>query len=155
MKPMRLLIALLLCLSAATAWSQQEIYDKYAARDSLAVAYVKGFRLDSANAMDVILIQVKDSVTWRSLLVEFFAEKSIQTFNVTWNDEGFIDALASSKDPTQRIQPGMKDLCLVCADEEKHNVFIFFLTDMDQQINIIFRHNLLKLKQRAQERPQD
>ena len=56
MKSSRLLL-FLLCMSATAAWGQMETYEKFAARENLEVAYVTDYRLDSANAVDVILIQ--------------------------------------------------------------------------------------------------
>lgn len=153
MKNIRFFVFSLLCLSAMFANGQGEIYDKYAARETLNVAYVEGYRIDSANRVDVILIIAQDSSTWDSLLVEFNMMPEDEQ-GQQWKKEHHSKMIAcrSIKDPTQPSQPTDKSKCLMSVDFHRRNICIFFLTDYDRQFGIIAKQSLIKAKQDEKER---
>ncbi|MBP9991349.1 MAG: hypothetical protein KBT45_08005, partial [Bacteroidales bacterium] len=71
MKTLQLLTTIALLLVANNVWSQQEVYDRYVGRDDIDIVYVHGYRIDSLNKMDVILIRAKDSAGWEWIKEEF------------------------------------------------------------------------------------
>lgn len=154
MKSSRLLLFLLLCLSATAAWGQMETYEKFAARENLEVAYVTDYRLDSANAVDVILIQSQDSATWMALMHEFSSEEDIKVLDICWGSKAFVTFRADRQDPTRALKTvwtKTESSCLVLIDLRIHSLCIFYITDYEHQMRPIFEYSVRKLKERAEQ----
>ena len=140
MKNARLLVFVLLCLSATAAWGQGEIYDKYAVRDSLSVAYVQGYRLDSVYRIDVILIRTKDSAAWDSLLVEFDVVPARPVGEMkkegSW---GVVDVLRDYQDPTQPMRQDTQQHCFLHVDYYERAICLFFTKDREEFLAVYKR----------------
>lgn len=132
------LVASLLGVSAAPVWGQREVYDRYAARDGLTVAYVSDLRLDSALTVDVVLIHADDSAAWRQLREELH-------FGLDLDENGrprVAFTMRDRHDPTLRPSPDDMDNCMLKITPPATEICIFFFKNPGQAM--LLMHMLFK-----------
>ena len=139
MKTLRLLTTIALLLIANNVWAQREVYDRYVGRDDIDIVLVRGYRIDSLNKMDVILIRAKDSAGWEWMQEEFnimplskIGEQSLS------NGKDVIQTyLASKYNPTEPKEPELLDNCCIKASFLRKEIAIFYFTTIEQKCMVI------------------
>lgn len=139
MKYKSFFFAMLLMLAAHCAMAQREVYDRYVGRDDIDIVLVRGYRIDSLNKMDVILIRAKDSAGWEWIKEEFnimplskIGEQSLS------NGKDVIQTyLASKYNPTEPKEPELLDNCCIKASFLRKEIAIFYFTTIEQKCMVI------------------
>lgn len=134
MKTLQLLTTIALLLVANNVWSQQEVYDRYVGRDDIDIVYVHGYRIDSLNKMDVILIRAKDSAGWEWIKEEF----NIMPLSDNGKEalgrgiESIQVHLASRHDPTKPMETDMMENCEIKASFLRKEIVIVYYQNIKQ-----------------------
>ncbi len=133
-RPYILLTILLVALCGACRHTpeHQAIYDRYAAREELQVAYVEGFSKDSIHG-DFIIITATDTATWFALTEEFGIPRSVFQKHKTMQH---ISCYRDRKDPTQ--YPSMVTLPSGKQQVDKGQACLMLIKIRDQKIYLIF-----------------
>lgn len=134
MKTLRLLTTIALLLIANNVWAQREVYDRYVGRDDIDIVYVHGYRIDSLNKMDVILIRAKDSAGWEWIKEEF----NIMPLSDNGKEalgrgiESIQVHLASRHDPTKPMETDMMENCEIKASFLRKEIVIVYYQNIKQ-----------------------
>lgn len=134
MKTLQLLTTIALLLVANNVWSQQEVYDRYVGRDDIDIVLVRGYRIDSLNKMDVILIRAKDSAGWEWIKEEF----NIMPLSDNGKEalgrgiESIQVHLASRHDPTKPMETDMMENCEIKASFLRKEIVIVYYQNIKQ-----------------------
>ena len=134
MKYKSFFFAMLLMLAAHCAMAQQEVYDRYVGRDDIDIVYVHGYRIDSLNKMDVILIRAKDSAGWEWIKEEF----NIMPLSDNGKEalgrgiESIQVHLASRHDPTKPMETDMMENCEIKASFLRKEIVIVYYQNIKQ-----------------------
>lgn len=129
----RFTLYIVLVLAFGNAFGQAHIYDRYASRTDLEVAYLENLPLDSATSINATLIIAKDSAAWEWMKVEFQIAPSPSpdyTHCTTGN-------LRNKNDPTKTRQEDILDCCLVIVNYYRKSLSIFQYETLDQYYSII------------------
>ena len=135
MKYKSFFFAMLLMLAAHCAMAQRDVYDRYDGRDDIDIVLVRGYRIDSLNKMDVILIRAKDSAGWEWMKEEF----NIMPLSDNGKEalgrgiESFQVHLASRHDPTKPMETDMMENCEIKASFLRKEMVIFYYATKEQR----------------------
>lgn len=134
MKTLQLLTTIALLLVANNVWSQQEVYDRYVGRDDIDIVLVRGYRIDSLNKMDVILIRAKDSAGWEWIKEEFniMPLSDLDKERLNRKIDVFQIFMANKNDPTQPMDPNIINDCLVKVSFLRKEMGIFYYSTKEQ-----------------------
>ena len=126
--------AMLLMLAAHCAMAQRDVYDRYDGRDDIDIVLVRGYRIDSLNKMDVILIRAKDSAGWEWIKEEFNILPLSETNkeNLSQGIDVFQTFLANKFDPSQPMDPNIINNCLVKVSFLRKEMGIFYYSTKEQ-----------------------
>ena len=147
MKTMHFIIFVSLCLASGFVCGQQEVYDRFSVRDNLKVAYVMGYRVDSANRVDVILLRPGTEGAYDSLLADLNIDTAAIGFDRQNTD--FTTVMRSRQDPS--LPPLLPDSlnvgknCMLRIDRKRHNIGIFYYDD-EKQVRAIIGQTVNSLR---------
>lgn len=142
------LVAALLGLSAAPVWGQREVYDRYAVRDGLTVAYVSDLQVDSGVVMDVVLIHVDDTAVWRQLKEEFH----VTGHSDTAGRPKVVVAMRDRHDPTRWPGRDVMGNCLLKITPPLTEICLFFYKDPGQ-VKPLSKMLIRKVRESTQKPP--
>ena len=137
-----------LCLTALTAQGQREVYDRYAAREGLTVAYVADLQVDSGVVMDVVLIHVDDTAVWRQLKEEFH----VTGHSDTAGRPEVVVAMRDRQDPTRWPGRDVMGNCLLKITPPLTEICLFFYKDPGQ-VKPLFKMLIRKVRESTQKPP--
>lgn len=127
---------LTILLSACSREVEEEpLYQEYAARQDLAVAQVKGFRLNDSLKVDVVILVADDSAAWNRLK----AELNIRT------SEGVTSWRGDMDHPQQRVKRGTYPMWRVMAVHDERTV-AFYRVESQAQFDALRNYQMDKLE---------
>ena len=117
---------LLLALTAITGCSPKAdeptasdlLYNRYAQREDLTVAQVKGFHVNDSVKVDVVILVADDSAAWAGLMTEYGVSTS----------EGITSWLGSMEQPAHHVKRSATPLWRAMAVHEERTL-AFYLVD--------------------------
>ncbi len=139
-RPYILLLILLatLCGACRHTPEHQAIYERYAAREELHVAYVEGFTKDSIHG-DFIILSATDTATWVALAKEFGIPRSVAQVTNPNTTKSYISFCKDRKDPTQdppmvtlpsgKQRVDIEQSCDIIVDIINQKIFLIFAKD--------------------------
>lgn len=141
MKHIRYIVVMVALLAAGMSgvMAQHEVYDRYAVRDGLDVAYIRGYRLDSTATVDVVLIIAKDSAAWQWMQKEFRIKAlTEQSRAMLQNGENVqVFELRDREDPTRSQKNTFLDNCLMRVSALDKCVGLYYYADNETLKRII------------------
>lgn len=127
----KLLFLFLLCC-VFSAEGQRAVYDRFASRSNLDVAYAKDYQLDSINQVDVIFIKAKDSSAWVELLEDFFFDDISRGLCM----HGIFMYKADRDDPTIKKPGSYENACTVFMALDYQEMLLCFVQNEDQFVKL-------------------
>ena len=126
MKYKSFFFAMLLMLAAHCAMAQREVYDRYVGRDDIDIVLARGYRIDSLNKMDVILIRAKDSAGWEWMKEEFnILPLSNKNRDVINRGKDVLKVFFTNKaDPTKPMDTDLMKDCLITISYQRKELCI-------------------------------
>lgn len=139
MKRILLLFAPLMLLGLAACTHDEEelpLYRRYAAREELAVAQVRGFRLNDTVKVDVVILVADDSTAWSRLK----AELDIR------HDGGVTSWLGAIDRPERRVRRGAGPMWCATALHHERTV-AFYRVDSPAQYDALRDYQMDKIEE--------
>lgn len=133
MRYFKFILYIVSVLSFNSAFGQIHIYDRYASRPDLEVAYLQNVPLDSAITVNATLIIARDSAAWEWLVTEFHIGPSFFPDNV----RSLRSTLRNKYDPTQDKSTDILDCCIIFVNSSRKSLSIFQYETIDQFNSIV------------------
>lgn len=128
MKHLRFILYIVLAFASNNAFSQMHIYDRYASRTDLEVAYLKDFPLDSTMSINATIIIANDSTAWETLKREFnISDSFFPELNCSKKE-----MLRDKNDPTSLTHKNVVDCYYVVVNYQRKSITIFQYDNIDQ-----------------------
>lgn len=128
-----LLTLMFILLASSPLCAQREVYERYAPREDLLVAYAHGYRLDSTTRVDAILLQAKDSAAWEWMQEEFHIARR--------GKSNLVGLFADHDDPTRPInldKGSLPCIALIASFDEQY-IGLFFVETDEQIVKIWYK----------------
>lgn len=142
----RLLLIIILSLSALTSLqAQRTVYDRYAGRRDITVAYIYGFDLGNGQRVAVTTIVARNDRGWRWMVTEFgIPMPDIDNQEALLREEEVVSTWLSVKgEPSKRIENG-GDCDLVATSYAERTLCVFHIANKEQ-FDILFNKILDRL----------
>ena len=134
---MKKLLNILLMLLPIAAMSQSELYKRFASRQELSVAQVKGFKLSDKVRIDVVLVVADNDAAWEQLKKELDIR----------GEEGSVSWLGELAQPAKRTKWSGKPLLRVVASHGRRTVG-FYRLDTETQYDALLDYQLNNIKEK-------
>lgn len=131
MTHLKFILYIVFVLSLGNAFGQTHIYEHYASRTDLEVAYLENVPLDSSTSVNATIIIAKDSAAWEWLKDEFRIVTSM-SFGHT-----FYQQRRNKYDPTKFQKEDIPNSCFVFANLSQKRITIFQYETINQYYTII------------------
>ena len=140
------LIILTMTVATLAVQGQSMVYERYAPREELTVAYFKGLLIDSVTRVDVTVVRANDSITWEGLIREFnLSDYMIERHRAALKkDHHALGGYCSLKGhPEQRLafEEGESDFVIYSFE---NRAFYIYSTPTKEQMNRVFRQRIDK-----------
>ena len=132
---MKRLIIILMMLLPIVAMAQSDLYKRYASRQELTVAQVKGFKLSDKVRVDVVLVVADNDASWEQLKKELDIR----------GEEGSVSWLGELAQPAKRTKWSGKPLLRVVASHGRRTVG-FYRLDTEAQYDALLDYQLNNMK---------
>lgn len=123
----KFILYIVFVLSLGNAFGQTHIYERYASRADLEVAYLENVPLDSTTSVNVTIIIAKDSAAWKSLKEEFNISDSPFLPNI----HSYKRVLRDKYDPRNSCHDN-HNCCLVVVNYYRKSLSMFHYETIDQ-----------------------
>lgn len=136
----RLLLILLPLLLSACSHEDTELplYQRYASRQDLTVAQVKGFQLGDTLKTDVVLLVADDSAAWAELKAEFDIRTS----------EGVTSWMGDIDEPARRVKRAVRPAWRAMAVHADRTIAFYRIdTEAQRQALLDYQMNTIENKQ--------
>ena len=111
------------------------LYERYASREDLTVAQVKGFHLNDTVKVDVVLLVADDSAAWQSLKEELDIR----------GEEGITSWLGDMERPQQRVKRGADPVWRAMAVHADRTV-AFYGVETAEQMDALREYQMEKMR---------
>lgn len=138
MKRLLLILMPLMLLACSHEADELPLYQRYASRQDLTVAQVKGFQIGDTVKTDVVLLVADDSAAWAELKAEFDIRTS----------EGVTSWMGDIDEPARRVKRAVRPAWRAMAVHADRTV-AFYRIDTEEQ-----RQALMDYQMRAIENKQ-
>lgn len=128
-------VCCLLTFACSRDVEETPLYQKYAMRNDLTVAQVKGFQLCDTVKVDVVILVADDSVAWQGLKEEFDIRTS----------EGVTSWMGDIDHPQQRVKRTALPAWRAMAVHDERTI-AFYRIDSEIQREALMDYQLDKLK---------
>ena len=128
-------VCCLLTFACSRDVEETPLYQKYAMRNDLTVAQVKGFQLCDTVKTDVVILVADDSVAWHGLKEEF----DIRT------DAGITSWMGNIDHPAQRVTRSERPAWRAMAVHDEQTI-AFYCIENDSQYEALLDYQLNNLK---------
>ena len=122
MKRLLLILLPLMLLACSHEETELPLYQRYASRQDLTVAQVKGFQIGDTLKTDVVLLVADDSAAWAELKAEFDIRTS----------EGVTSWMGNIEQPAQRVKRSVRPAWRAMAIHEERTI-AFYRIDTEAQ----------------------
>ena len=122
MKRLLLILMPLMLLACSHEETELPLYQRYAARQDLTVAQVKGFQIGDTLKTDVVLLVADDSAAWAELKAEFDIRTS----------EGVTSWMGDIDEPARRVKRAVRPAWRAMAVHADRTV-AFYRIDTEEQ----------------------
>ena len=132
----RLLLILLPLMLLACSHEEMELplYQRYAPRQDLTVAQVKGFQIGDTLKTDVVLLVADDSAAWAELKAEFDIRTS----------EGITSWMGDIDEPANRVKRSVRPAWRAMAVHADRTI-AFYRIDTEEQREALLDYQMNKL----------
>ena len=128
-------VCCLLTFACSRDVEETPLYQKYAMRNDLTVAQVKGFQLCDTVKTDVVILVADDSVAWHGLKEEFDIRTS----------EGVTSWMGDIDEPQKRVKRNVRPAWRAMAVHDEQTI-AFYCIENDSQYEALLDYQLNNLK---------
>ena len=138
MKRLLLILMPLMLLACSHEDTELPLYQRYAPRQDLTVAQVKGFQIGDTLKTDVVLLVADDSAAWAELKAEFDIRTS----------EGVTSWMGDINEPARRVKRAVRPAWRAMAVHADRTV-AFYRVDTEEQRQALmdYQMNTIENKQ--------
>ena len=138
MKRLLLILLPLLLIACSREVEELPLYQKYAPRQDLTVAQVKGFQLCDTVKTDVVILVADDSAAWAELKAEFDIRTS----------EGVTSWMGDIDEPARRVKRAVRPTWRAMAVHADRTVAFYRIdTEEQRQALMDYQMNTIENKQ--------
>lgn len=129
MKKYSILICLLIFSSFGKVFAQTHIYEKFASRDDLEVAYLENIPIDSSVYINATIIIAQDSLTWDGLVKSFSLPSNL---HMEEKNADHMMCLRDAQNPELTDHGKILECCLMCVNYLKSTIIICQYSTLEQ-----------------------
>ncbi len=134
MKRLLLILLPLMLLACSHEETELPLYQRYAPRQDLTVAQVKGFQIGDTLKTDVVLLVADDSAAWAGLKAEFDIRTS----------EGVTSWMGDINEPARRVKRAVRPAWRAMAVHNDRTI-AFYRIDTEEQRKALMDYQMNKL----------
>lgn len=134
MKRLLLILLPLMLLACSHEETELPLYQRYAPRQDLTVAQVKGFQIGDTMKTDVVLLVADDSAAWAGLKAEFDIRTS----------EGVTSWMGDIDEPARRVKRAVRPAWRAMAVHNDRTI-AFYRIDTEEQRKALMDYQMNKL----------
>ncbi len=140
MDAIKYVLCIVLILTFGKVRGQTHIYDRYASRSDLEVAYLENVYIDSATYINATIILARDSASWNWMKEEFHIQSSI-TIASPQQYCYRLERLCDRQHPESMAHGDIHDCYYLCANLNRRSIIIYQF-ETEEQFNALIHFKI-------------